>query len=380
MPGREVADPVRELMERHRASCEQAVDALEIAAALEDAGIGPAEAARYRHHDVFSLAEELYARIPRRPPPPPPPEPPTRWRSRAGAALRSAVRHGLPAAALAGGVTVLPGSRGPLAVLCGVWLAWAASRPVVAPAGTVLHRAGYGAGVALLVVVPVVTSGPAGVVLGVAAATAIGSVEWAASWLRQVGRGHLGAARTMTDFRSRMRPALPVAAGLHALAAAGLGLTGLLLLTAVGPRPGGGLLYEAVHRATGPQWAGQAALGLLLLPVTVLLRCGRAAPAPAVLLAAGAAGALLTAAQYPPETAQLLACGPAAALLLPYAWLVLGRPGAHRPNQDLLLYRSHGRTPPDEGAAAGCRRFHRSAGRRATAARTGPPGHRARPT
>ncbi|KQV23838.1 MULTISPECIES: hypothetical protein [unclassified Kitasatospora] len=333
MTGREV-DPVRELMERHRTSCEQAVDALEIAAALEDAGLGPAEAARCRHADVFSLAEELYARVPRRPPTAPVPVPPVRWQQRSWQALRSAVRHGLPAAALAGGVAVLPPvARGPLAVLCGGWLAWAAARPdgASAPDGTVLHRAGYGAGVALLVVLPVTTGGPAGAVLGVAVATAVGAVEWTTGWLRQVGWGHLGAARTMADFRARMWPALPVASALHLLATAGLGLTGLLLLTAVGPRPGGGLLYEAVHRATGPQWAGQAALALLLLPATVLLRCGRATPAVAGLLAAGTAGLLLTAAaRYRPETAQLLACGSAAALLLPYAWLVLGRPGAHR--------------------------------------------------
>ncbi|WP_344445923.1 hypothetical protein, partial [Kitasatospora nipponensis] len=48
------------------------------------------------------------------------------------------------------------------------------------------------------------------------------------------------------------------------------------------------------------------------------------------LLAVGTAGLLLTTVRYRPETAQLLACGSAAVLLLPYAWLVLGRPGAHR--------------------------------------------------
>ncbi|MFD0570371.1 hypothetical protein ACFQ0T_15530 [Kitasatospora gansuensis] len=262
-----------------------------------------------------------------------------RWRERSWRALRSAVRHGLPAAALAGGAAVLPPvARGPLAVLCGGWLAWAAARPDPAAAdlgGTVLQRAGYGAGVALLVVLPVTVGGPAGAVLGVAAATAAGAVEWSCGWLRQVGRGHLGAARTMADFRARMWPALPVASGLQLLVTAGLGLAGLVLLTAVtpGPDPGGGLLYEAVHRATGPQWAGQAALGLLLLPATVLLRSGRAAPAVAGLLAAGTAGLLLTTVRYRPETAQLLACGSAAVLLLPYAWLVLGRPGAHRSSQ-----------------------------------------------
>ncbi|BFV57434.1 hypothetical protein KCMC57_up25380 [Kitasatospora sp. CMC57] len=336
MTGREV-DPVRELMQRHRTVCEQAVDALEIAAALEDAGLGPAEVARCRHADVFSLAEELYARVPRRPPTAPAPGRPTRWRQRSWQALRSAVRHGLPAAAMAGGVAVLPpAARGPVAVLCGGWLAWAAARPAplpdeASPGGTVLQRVGYGTGVALLVALPVTAGGPAGAVLGVAAATAVGAAEWATGRLRQVGWEQLGAARTMADFRSRMWPALPVASGLHLLVAAGLGLAGLLLLTGVGPGPADGLLFRAVHRATGPQWAGQAALGLLLLPAAVLLRSGRAAPAVAGLLVAGPAGLLLTTvARYRPETAQLLACGSVAALLLPYAWLVLGRPGAHR--------------------------------------------------
>ncbi|MFE2379694.1 hypothetical protein [Streptomyces sp. NPDC059398] len=59
------ADPVRALMHRHRELCEQAVDPLEIAAGLEAHGITDRTAARFRHRDVFSLADELYARIPR---------------------------------------------------------------------------------------------------------------------------------------------------------------------------------------------------------------------------------------------------------------------------------------------------------------------------
>ncbi|MER7490687.1 hypothetical protein ABTY20_33355 [Streptomyces sp. NPDC126497] len=59
------ADPVKALLHRHRALCEQAVDALEIAAGLEAHGITDRTAARFRHRDVFSLAEELYARVPR---------------------------------------------------------------------------------------------------------------------------------------------------------------------------------------------------------------------------------------------------------------------------------------------------------------------------
>lgn len=58
------ADPVKVLMHRHRELCERAVDPLEIAAGLEAHGLTDRAAARYRHRDVFSLAEELYARVP----------------------------------------------------------------------------------------------------------------------------------------------------------------------------------------------------------------------------------------------------------------------------------------------------------------------------
>ncbi|MFD0317163.1 hypothetical protein [Streptomyces flavalbus] len=64
-PHRSAADPVRTLLHRHRDLCERAVDPLEIAAALEAHGITDRTAARFRHRDVFSLAEEMYARSPR---------------------------------------------------------------------------------------------------------------------------------------------------------------------------------------------------------------------------------------------------------------------------------------------------------------------------
>ncbi len=59
------ADPVKALLHRHRDLCLRAVDPLEIAAGLEAHGITDRTAARFRHRDVFSLAEELYARVPR---------------------------------------------------------------------------------------------------------------------------------------------------------------------------------------------------------------------------------------------------------------------------------------------------------------------------
>ncbi|MER7925021.1 hypothetical protein ABTY96_18140 [Streptomyces sp. NPDC096057] len=62
---RGAADPVKALMHRHRELCERAVDPLEIAAGLEAHGVTDRTAARFRHRDVFSLAEEMYARVAR---------------------------------------------------------------------------------------------------------------------------------------------------------------------------------------------------------------------------------------------------------------------------------------------------------------------------
>ncbi|WP_307135828.1 hypothetical protein [Streptomyces aurantiacus] len=52
-------------MYRHRQLCERAVDPLEIAAGLEAHGVTDRTATHFRHRDVFSLAEEMYARAPR---------------------------------------------------------------------------------------------------------------------------------------------------------------------------------------------------------------------------------------------------------------------------------------------------------------------------
>ncbi|GHH81539.1 hypothetical protein GCM10018793_39140 [Streptomyces sulfonofaciens] len=59
------ADPVKALLHRHHDLCARAVDPLEVAAGLEAAGITDRMAARFRHRDVFSLAEEMYARVAR---------------------------------------------------------------------------------------------------------------------------------------------------------------------------------------------------------------------------------------------------------------------------------------------------------------------------
>ncbi|MER5351197.1 hypothetical protein ABT093_12780 [Kitasatospora sp. NPDC002551] len=333
-------DPVREVMAEHRALCERAVDPLEIAAGLEEAGLGPAAAARCRHADLFSLAEELYARVPRRPPAGEPAGPAESWQRRCGAAVRTAASAGLPcgaAVALGGGRPVLLAAAVPLALGASGSAGWRRVRRPrwVAVAG--------GAGVAALLLAPLaVAAGRPGerrvtAALVLAAALSAGSAQWAARWFRQVGRGHLGAAATLAEFRSRMRPVLPVALALHLAVLAVLSFAALAVLTALAPRPGpghgGGLLHQAAERAAPAQWAAQGVLGLLLVLSALLARCGRAGAA-ALGALAGAAGTAAPpvpfAGPFAGPPAGPLAGGAVALALLAYAWPVLGRPEAHR--------------------------------------------------
>ncbi len=309
MPG----DPVRELMAAHQGLCERATHPLEIAAALEEAGIGAAAAGRYRHGDVFSLAEELFARVPRSPADPP-----------------------------SGGV--LPGRLGlfgaPVRPAGGV-------RP--GPAGRLGHRLGLLGALAASLTGPFLLgpgpAGPAGgraaaVALTVAATAATVPAEWSARWLRHAGQVQLRTADSLAGFRAGMRPVLPVALGLQLAALAALSFAALAVLTVLAPRPGPGPLFPAVlERADPAQWCAQAALGLLFTLAAVLRRSGRPRAARTGLLAvapaAVAAAALRSAGLLPgwagaPGAALALAAGATAALLLPYTWTVLGRPGAHR--------------------------------------------------
>lgn len=96
------ADPVKALMHRHRALCERAVDPLEIAAGLEAHGVTDRTAVRFRHRDVFSLAEEMYARIPRDGDTPPPPTAEQTSRVRADWALLTLLPGALCVATVAG--------------------------------------------------------------------------------------------------------------------------------------------------------------------------------------------------------------------------------------------------------------------------------------
>ncbi|MEU5385422.1 hypothetical protein [Kitasatospora cineracea] len=339
------ADPVRELLDANRDLCEQAVDPLEIAAALEDSGLATDGAARYRHADVFGLAEELYARVPRRPPvrePLPPAEP---LRALPLAALRGAGAHLLPLlpATVPGGL-----AGGALAVLAGAgaglltarggrapdgwgtdgWGAdrWnAESRAPDAPGtdGGAVGRAsgrgpfpwaalGQGAGTGLLLALLAATAPGAAPAAGLGGAAA----GWAAAWLRRFGQRQGGAA-TLGEFRSRLRFALPLAvlaqlavlAGLGRAVAGGTSATGWAALLVLGTLP---LLAGVVRDAGRP---GAAAVAVLTAAAGAALL---ALPGPARWLDASPSGGLAAAALGP---ALLLAgCG----------WPPSTRPGAYR--------------------------------------------------
>lgn len=147
----------------------------------------------------------------------------------------------------------------------------------------------------------------------------------------------LRTAVTIAEFRAAMRPVLPVALGLYLALLTVLSFAALAVLTVVAPRPGpplaGGLLHDAAQRAGAAQWCAQAALGLVIALAAALRRCGRPAVALAALLAAAALGAAvlaLRAAGLLPGTVPALAAAAVLVPLLPYAWVVLRRPGAHR--------------------------------------------------
>nr|WP_245654540.1 hypothetical protein [Streptomyces violens] len=284
-PRRGPADPVRELMHRHRELCERAVDPLEIAAGLEAHGVTDRTAARFRHRDVFSLAEELYARVPRAEAPAtaprpadPAPLPSARVRAAlhmlpgalaattvtAVAAVQGAAPSVLrPALAFVGAVFVLLALRlclrsGPLRTGQGVgraaalWTCWLTGYALCADRllgalradGPELSLARLSAALPLLFgAFPPVTgpasaaahapfpSGPlpAAAAITVALCCAVAPAAWCARWFAVRGRRRLAASRGLGEFAAGMRPLLSGAALLFmAATVALLAVAGLL--------------------------------------------------------------------------------------------------------------------------------------------------------
>lgn len=359
-------DPVKALLHRHRELCERAVDPLEIAAGLEAQGVTDRNAARFRHRDVFSLAEELYARVPRDGDPGPESEPLPAPRVRAGWVLLTLLPGALGAATVAA-LRLTHGQARLLGFLGGIVVVALATRaalrrgPLAGPPGTRAWNAAIGTrawtlwllGYALLgdgLLDAVVTGGPDALPTGtpdgpwpttvapaLALTLACAPAAWCAHLFTAGARRGLAGSRGLEDFASAAKPLLLGTVALF------LGtLTALLLLC-------GTALHEP---AAYPQ---ALTLGALLL-LARLLSVHRHRHAPA--LALGAAASTEVAVLALPLSARLpgcaflaapmqtllnawgaaavpaLACGAAALALLLHAVRTLTRASAHAPTGD----------------------------------------------
>ncbi|MFC9941907.1 hypothetical protein [Streptomyces pratensis] len=349
------ADPVKVLMHRHRELCERAVDPLEIAAGLEAHGLTDRTAARYRHRDVFSLAEELYARVPGaggHAPRTPAPEHGSDKEAPAGWTL-SALLPGAACLATAGVLRVTEGvlgggarfavtSAGALLVLLGLRLCLRGG-PLRAPeavGGVTLYVCwllGYVVyGDDLLA--QVISGGPDGHWTAVPApllglVPALAPAAWCAHLFAVRARRRLAGSHGLSDFGAGVRPLL-----LGVLALFMCALTALLFLADLGhpeadgrlggPAALGALLFLArllaVHGFPEPAATGLAAACAVEVAAPFLVLAGRlpglgllARPVEAVVAAAGTGGV------------SVLACGAAAFGLLVHASVALTRASAH---------------------------------------------------
>ncbi|WP_242441944.1 hypothetical protein [Streptomyces sp. CB02460] len=353
---RGTADPVRALMHRHRELCERAVDPLEIAAGLEAHGVTDRTAARYRHRDVFSLAEELFARVPAvagepaATGPAPARDVTTRaaWSLRAllpgAACLATLVALGLTDGVLGGDARLAIGSAGALLALTGLVLTLRtgplSARPGAGSSGAAALCACWLLGYVVYgddLLHQVLSGGPEGPwtltpapLLGLAVAVA--PAAWCAHLFALHAHRRLHGSHALDEFGAGARPLLFGVVAFFACA-----LAALLYLARLG-------------FGTGGSPAGAAALGMLLLLARLLTVHGFPEPAATGLAAAcameAAAPALILAGRLPgldavarpvralveaagPGVVPVLACGTAALGLLITAVLALSRASAH---------------------------------------------------
>ncbi|WP_405998662.1 hypothetical protein [Streptomyces sp. NBC_00829] len=354
-PRRGPADPVKALMHRHRELCERAVDPLEIAAGLEAHGVTDRTAARFRHRDVFSLAEELYARVPRGAESPQTADNPARA---AGArAARSPEATGrllltlLPGAACAlavvgmeateGGARIAAAATGATAVAAALTLCLRRG-PLRAEGRTVpalrlwtlwlLAHVAFGEGL----LNGLVAGGPDGALLMTPApfvglALAVAPAAWCARFFSVRARRRLDGSRGLEEFASGARPLLFGAVALYVCALAALLVLVGLALPHEGLVPAaalGTLLFLArlliVHgfSHSAAVGLGTACAAEILAPVLLLAGrlpgCGFLARPVEAAVGAWGAGAV-----------PAVACGAAALGLLAHATAALSRASAH---------------------------------------------------
>ena len=360
---RGAADPVKALMHRHRELCERAVDPLEIAAGLEAHGVTDRTAARFRHRDVFSLAEEMYARVSRDDAAAPHPDTVAAPAPRADWAVR-ALLPGVLCAAAVTGLRLTDGRTrltlavvGVLAVALGVRVALGRG-PLSTPSGTHAWRTPPGARLwtCWLLAYALLGDGllraaeeggpdslPTGIAGGVwptatapvlALTLACAPAAWCAHYFAVRARRKLATSRGLEDFADSVQPLLLGTFALFLCA-----LTALLALC-------GAALGEPAA------YAQAITLGALLLLARLLTVHGFT-HAPTVALGAAAAvevtalaldfigrlpgcGFLATPVDtlmysWGPGSIPALACGAAALTLLFHTIRTLTRASAHAP-------------------------------------------------
>nr|WP_316775474.1 hypothetical protein [Streptomyces sasae] len=363
IPRRGGADPVKALMHRHRVLCERAVDPLEIAAGLEAHGVTDRAAVRFRHRDVFSLAEELYARVPREAGPRPEPAPAPRVRADW---VLLTLLPGAVCAAVVTGVRLTEGRPRLLVAVAGVLAVALAVRPALrrgplAPARALAWRTATGARVwtcwllayALFgngLLRTVADGGPDGLPTGaaygpwpvtvapvLALTLACAPAAWSAHLLTAAARRRLAGSRGLEEFTAAVQPLL---LGVFVLFLSAL--TALLALcgAALGEPAGcpealalGALLLLArlltVHHVTqGPAQALAAAAAAEAAAMTLVL-AGRL---PGCAFLAVPVDALVDA--WGAGSVPAVVCGVAALALLIRATRTLTRASAHAPTGD----------------------------------------------
>ncbi|MEU5607764.1 hypothetical protein AB0H03_03250 [Streptomyces sparsogenes] len=382
--GRGSADPVRVLLHRHRDLCARAVDPLEIAAGLEAHGMTDRTAARFRHRDVFALAEELYARVPREGggPPDPPPDPPTDSpgtpRGRLGGRLALGALHLVPGAlcaatavglAGAGGAApearVAAGAGGAVLVAAALWLCLARGPLKVRGGGvaarlTGVCRVGWLVAFALggdwlLAGVRTGVWRPFGAAAAAEAAVvlalAVAPAAWCARWFARRARRRLAGSRGLAEFAAGVRPLLAGTVALFLCALPPLVSGVRLALPGRPPEPAPRAGTAALP--TADTAAGSVVALCVVLFVARLLAVhgyrraaalGTAAAclAEAAVLCGAAAGWLpggervgeavtRASAACGPVTVPAAVCGATALALLAYAFAALSRASAHGP-------------------------------------------------
>ncbi|MFB7587531.1 hypothetical protein [Streptomyces sp. NPDC056169] len=341
-PRRGTADPVKVLMHRHRELCERAVDPLEIAAGLEAQGFTDRTAARFRHRDVFALAEELYVRVPRGTATPPAPVPGERvrapWVLATLAPGAAAALAGLGLTLTQGSARLAVGAAGALA-LTGALLLAVRRGPLRAPGGRTVPAArlwtlwllAYAvAGDGLLT--QVLTGGPDGpwaLAPGplLALALAVAPAAWGAHLFASRARRRIADSRGLADFAAGARPLLLGTVTLQLLA-----LTVLLALTGFSPGAlalGALLLSARLLTVHGFPETASAALAAACAAEVLALASVLAAriPAPGFDALAAPVRSLVEAAG--PGAVPTLVCGAAALGLLAHATGALARASAH---------------------------------------------------